>query len=393
LKKILFLTQSPIEGPASRVRVYQYLPYLKQHGFDATVLSALPSAWFKKYYTDATLSGKLAFFGRMFFRRINHLLKLKEYDAMFLQREVIPYFPPFFEKVIRKKAKRLIFDFDDAIYHSRTRGRLGEYNKKKIGTIISWCDYVIAGNEHLASFARAYHSEVHVIPSGIDTEKYVPDAKHQSLYEAQAGSIRHSMNSQASSGTGAPAPESTRMHGRQSVELRSPKPVIVWMGTPSSMMYLKILERPLEELHSHHSFIFRVIGANPGFFSKVPLECIPWELGSEVRQLQTADIGIMPLFDGERERGKCGYKLLQYMACGLPVVASPVGVNQDIVKEGINGFLAGNEEHWKEKLTLLLGDQELKFTLGQQGRKDVETKYSIHQTLPKLLSVLEKAVS
>ena len=352
MKKILFLTQSPIEGPASRVRVYQYLPYLKQHGFEATVLSALPSAWFKKYYTDATLSGKLAFFGRMFFRRLTHLLKLKEYDAIFLQREVIPYFPPFFEKVIRKKAKRLIFDFDDAIYHSRTRGRLGEYNKKKIETIISWCDYVIAGNEHLASFARSYHSEVHVIPSGIDAERYVPDVKYQ-----------------------------------------SPKPVIVWIGTPSSMVYLKILEKPLEELHSHHSFIFRVIGANPGFFSKVPLECIPWELGSEVSHLQTADIGIMPLFDGERERGKCGYKLLQYMACGLPVVASPVGVNQEIVKEGINGFLAGNEENWKEKLTLLLRDQELKFTLGQQGRKDVETKYSLHQTLPKLLSVLEKAVS
>jgi glycosyltransferase involved in cell wall biosynthesis len=228
---------------------------------------------------------------------------------------------------------------------------LGEYNRKKIGRIISWCDFVIAGNEHLASFARAYNAKVYVIPSAIDTQRYVPEAQRS-----------------------------------RSV------PVLVWVGTPSSISYLKMLEPSLKALLSSQNFVFRIIGGISDFSPDIPVENIPWDLANEIKTLQTADIGVMPLKDGEKERGKCGYKLLQYMACGLPVVASPVGVNRDIVRENHNGFFAFSDEEWKIKLEMLFKDSSLRMSLGQQARLDVESRYSLHQMLPKFVNILQKAV-
>jgi len=120
----------------------------------------------------------------------------------------------------------------------------------------------------------------------------------------------------------------------------------------------------------------------------LPMTSIAWTEQTEVASISSFDIGIMPLLDGSFERGKCGYKLIQYMACGLPVVASPVGVNCQIVEHGVNGFLAETPEQWEQALQTLLADADLRQRMGQAGRKKVEQEYCIQVTGPKMAALL-----
>ncbi|MBI1882871.1 MAG: glycosyltransferase family 4 protein [Chlamydiae bacterium] len=351
MKKILFLTHGPIEAASSRVRVYQFLPYLDERGIAYEILPALPSDVFQKYYPCSRLFSKLAFWGMLFVRRLKHLLLLKRYDVIFLQREVMPYLPPFFEKIIRRKASRLIFDFDDAIYLSRKTGFWARLQRQKIEKIVCWSDQIIVGNEYLASFAKSLNSHVKVIPSCVDTERYVPLAQKNSL------------------------------------------PIVVWVGTPSSLPYLKMMQGILRRFSSQENFVMRVVGADPRDSLGIPVQFLPWDLQREGGDLRTADIGIMPLANGERECGKCGYKLLQYMACGLPVIASDVGVNSEIVLEGVTGFLVCSEAEWEEKLKLLLRDEKLREKMGAEGRKRAESLYSLKRFSQEWVSMVEEESS
>jgi glycosyltransferase involved in cell wall biosynthesis len=165
---------------------------------------------------------------------------------------------------------------------------------------------------------------------------------------------------------------------------------IVWIGSPSTAYYLKALADPLRQLAARSPFVLRVIGASvelPG----VVVEHVDWRETTEVRSIAECDIGVMPLADSPWERGKCGYKLIQYMACGLPVVASPIGVNVDIVTEGVNGFLADGSEQWVAALERLLIQEDLRCSLGEQGRRRVESTYSLQVTAPMLANLLKKA--
>ncbi|MBI1869915.1 MAG: glycosyltransferase family 4 protein [Chlamydiae bacterium] len=352
MKKILFFTQGPFENASSRVRVYQFLPGLESYGYQCQVLPALPEKEFHRYYLDSTFLGKCSFFGKMGLERIKHLFQLGGYDIIFLQREIFPCLPPFFEKIISLKAKKVVFDFDDAIFFSKRKPWLSGFQEFKIRRIMGWSDLVLAGNETLASFALDSHSNVHLLPSAVDTRRYVPLDK----------------------------------------QVKSSELVIVWMGSPSTLHYLEEIRPVLEELSRETPFQLRVIGACPSSDWGMGAKFIPWDWKTEVQYLQTSDVGIMPLKDGLWERGKCGYKLLQYMACGLPVVASPVGVNQEIVEEGVNGFLAKDEKEWKKKLILLLKDASLRKKLGEAGRKTVEERYSLEQVFSCLLNLLNNLI-
>ncbi|HQM46895.1 MAG TPA: glycosyltransferase family 4 protein, partial [Smithellaceae bacterium] len=163
---------------------------------------------------------------------------------------------------------------------------------------------------------------------------------------------------------------------------------IVWIGSPSTVQYLKLIYQPLLELRKCCAFTLRIIGARiemPG----LDTEYIHWNETTEVSSIQTCQVGVMPLWDSPWERGKCGYKLIQYMACALPVVASPVGVNREIVQENVNGFLADDERQWVATLETLLGDKELSQRMGFAGRKRVEEEYCIQKTAPRLIQYLK----
>jgi glycosyltransferase involved in cell wall biosynthesis len=152
--------------------------------------------------------------------------------------------------------------------------------------------------------------------------------------------------------------------------------MVGWIGSMSTAVYLSELRPALVELKKKYNFVFRVVGARLDW-TDVPVENIEWTESEEVASVQSFDIGVMPLVDSYWERGKCGFKLVQYMACGKPVVADPVGVNVEIVEDGVNGLLTSSSRTWYEALQSLLEDVSLRQEMGQKGRERFQTHYSL----------------
>jgi glycosyltransferase involved in cell wall biosynthesis len=164
-------------------------------------------------------------------------------------------------------------------------------------------------------------------------------------------------------------------------------PCVGWIGQRATASFLAPYAPLFERLSSDGLARFAAIGIDAQALG-LPMASIPWTEQTEVASIAGFDIGIMPLLDGSFERGKCGYKLIQYMACGLPVVASPVGVNRQIVEHGVNGFLAETPEQWEQALQTLLADADLRQRMGQAGRQKVERQYCIQVTGPRLATLL-----
>jgi glycosyltransferase involved in cell wall biosynthesis len=218
----------------------------------------------------------------------------------------------------------------------------------KTRTICRIASHVIVGNSYLANYASRVNRQVTIVPSTIDTIEY------------QAGDCG----------------------------LSNGLPVIGWTGSYSTLQYLDAMRSTLQRLAQREGFRLRVIGA-PGYkIEGVEVESLPWNPHSEVADLRTIDIGIMPLPDDRWTRGKCGMKALQYMALGKPVVASPVGANLNIVNDRTSGYLAAREEEWVDRLSELLRSPSLRTQFGVEGRKIVETKYSAEVHVPRVYNIL-----
>src|SRR5262249_54113335 len=209
-------------------------------------------------------------------------------------------------------------------------------------------------NEYLAAYARTYNPAVVTIPTCVDTTRFVPRV---------AGATSHA-------------------------------PVVGWIGSPTTTPYLAGLSGVLRAVSAQHPFVLRVSGASDELrLDGVDVRNEPWTLAREVELFSTCDIGVYPLRDDEWSRGKCGFKAIQFMACGVPVVASAVGVNKDIIVDGVNGFLASTPQEWVEKLGRLLVDPELRARFGAAGRKTVEERYSLRVQAPRLLAALRETLS
>ena len=218
---------------------------------------------------------------------------------------------------------------------------------------------MVVGNNYLAAHARAAGaSRAEVTPTSIDLDHYP---------------IRP---------VAPPLPR-----------LKEILPRIVWVGSPTAARYLELLREPLQTLAVRHSFVLRLIGCDAFDIPGVQVEAMPWTEATEFDNISACDIGVMPLLDSPWEQGKCGYKLIQYMACGLPVVASHVGVNSEIVQSGKNGFLARTSEEWVNTLGELLDNPELRHSMGFSGRSSVESTYCIQETGPRLAALLRSAVT
>jgi glycosyltransferase involved in cell wall biosynthesis len=222
---------------------------------------------------------------------------------------------------------------------------------KRIDGIMRSAGAVIAGNGYLAQRAHeAGAREICVLPTVLDPGRY------------------------------SPARQLRRGNGVR----------IAWIGQPSGAAYLSLASSALSRAANFGPVCLRVIGAQAPEVSAVSTESLEWTLDSEASSLQECDIGIMPLPDSPWERGKCGYKLIQYMACGLPTLASPVGVNRDIVQHGKTGFLCASPDDWAHYLQLLMANPELCQRMGAEGRKCVEERFSVYSVVPKLAELLKR---
>ena len=214
---------------------------------------------------------------------------------------------------------------------------------------------MVVGNEYLAAYARQHNPAVTVIPTAVDTDRFVP-------------------RSDAPSATERP-------------------PVVGWIGSPTTFPYLESLAGVLRDVASRHQFTLKVSGAGrPVSFPGVTTQDVPWSMADEVSLFNTCDIGVYPLTDDEWSKGKCGFKAIQCLACGVPVVAAAVGVNREIIEDGVNGFLASTPAEWVAKLERLLIDAPLRARFAAAGRRTIEERYSLQVTAPRLAAVLASAL-
>ena len=384
--RVLFLTPSPIEAANTRYRVSQFLPYLKSRGIECEIAPFIPSELFRDLYRSGRIAQKAAAIARSALRRLADVMRARRVDVVCVSREAMLFGPPVIEWLVSAVARRpIVFDFDDAVfvsYVSPTYGRFASWLKypSKSSRILAMSSHITAGNEYLASYARRHNGRVTVLPTVVDTERFASAESHSS-------SNRYSVN-----GSDASASTVSSVNGCDND--RDKAPVIGWIGSHSTAQYLDLIVPALQRLARRQRFIFRVIGAGrditiPG----VEVENLQWSMETEIQDFRNLDVGVYPIRDDEWARGKCAFKAIQYMAAGAPCVASPVGMTTEVIRSGVNGFLADSTDEWVDRLDRLLDDGLLRERLASEGRQTVEEKYSLKVHAPRLAKVLEETAN
>lgn len=355
LKVLLFSKYSRL-GPSSRLRSLQYLPLLQDRGIDVQVHELFPDAYLEKLYGDRPVAARRGAW-RHYLRRVGQALRRGTHDLAWIEGELFPYLPHWLESALAHSTRPYVVDYDDALFHKYdlspnplVRRVLGD----KIDRVMRGAACVIAGNRYLAARAsQAGARWIEVIPTVVDEKRYAV--------------VKHA---------------------------DAERPVIGWVGSPATEEYLLDNREVLEQVCAGHNAHLLLVGPRTEvadqFGSLVP-EVVAWSEDSEAATLARMDIGIMPLRDGPWERGKCGYKIIQYMACGLPVVASTVGANVDIVRHGENGFLAAGTAAWRDDLARLILSRPLRARMGLAGRARVEDEYNVTVQASRLANVLHDA--
>lgn len=356
-KRILFIAPHRLDrAPSQRFRFEQYLSYLSENGFECTVSSLVSKEDDLVFYSKNMLFFKFFLFLKFFFRRIKDVLRASKFDVVYIQREMFFIGPPFFEYLLKLRDTKVVFDYDDSIWLPN----VSEANKNlnwlksysKTSKIIAYADLIFAGNKYLSDYASQFNKNVKIIPTTIDTKEYVrieSDRETSSICIGWSGSI------------------TTIQHFR--------------FAEP----FLKIIKEKYDDrVH------FKAIGdknySNPYF----DVTALDWNKADELRELSSFDIGIMPLPDDMWAKGKCGLKGLQYMALEIPTIMSPVGVNEEIIQDGVNGFLATDVNEWVEKISLLIESEELRREMGKNARQTVVDKYSFEALKNVYLDVFKK---
>lgn len=356
--QVRLLSKFARSGASSRLRMFQYLPALEQLGVMVEPRPLLPDA-----YVTALFEGKPNLSRLIaachYAKRIRELRRTVTADLDWVEGELLPFVPRRVETAFRRERRPFIAEYDDALFHRYglspsvvVRSVLGG----KIDAVMREAACVIVGNRYLAQRAqRVGAARVEIIPTVVDVRRYAPVVHQQRA-----------------------------------------RLVIGWIGSPVTQQYLLAVHEALREVCTRHNAVLRLVGARGDIAEQlygIPMECVPWTEQDETRLLSGMDVGIMPLLDGPWERGKCGYKLVQYMACGLPVLASPVGVNSEIVTPGVNGFLPVSTQDWVTALSSLLGSVQLRQRLGMAGRVRVERELCVQVQAPRLAEIMRSVAA
>lgn len=356
--RALFYVPYPTQGPSNRYRVEQFLPYLKKEGIEYSLRPFMSSEFFKIIYKKGNSLRKFYFFILSTFKRMRDLAQCGKFDLIFVHIEAFPFGPPLIEWIASRLKKVLVYDFEDAVYLPNFKGENKIFNSLrcpgKFYRLINFSDHVIVCNRYMRDFVLPFNRNVTVIPTSIDTDKFtLKDYNNESRV-----------------------------------------PVIGWIGSHTTVYCLKQLGGVFRELAKKHDFFLKVVGGGKDFsLPGVRVINQDWRLERDVDDFQSLDIGVYPLPSDERAMAKTPFKTIQYMAVGVPVVASRVGGNIEIIEDGRNSFLAATDDEWIEKLSLLLEDASLRKRLGICGRKTVEEKYSVKVNIRRFVEVLKRSGS
>jgi len=355
--RILCLSVYPSEGPSVRHRICAHEPAWRKAGIDLVLKPFLTQALFRRrraFGFWATLY-KTAHMAFCTVRLLARLVTVPSYDIVIIHREAFPLGGAWFERFVTRQNPRTVFDIDDALWLPmplQVDQRRLLWDSDRVSQTISACAAVVAGNAFLRAYAGPRNATVKVIPT-----------PYGDLGGTAVGAAR----------------------GR--------RPIVVWIGNVGNEEYLEIVRRPLERLAAEHDFVLRVIGSREARrlrIQGVNLEILEWHEDREREWLLECAIGIMPLRDREYEQGKCAFKLVQYFSAGMPVVASPVGMNNDVVAHGANGFLATSDEDWYQALGRLLTDAELRTRMGACGYETYRERFTPERTARLWLEVFRR---
>ncbi|MCC7501635.1 MAG: glycosyltransferase [Flavobacteriales bacterium] len=344
MPRILFITQHrPDRSPGQRFRFEQYLGYLEQHGYRCEHSPIVSEGDDKFLYKPGNYFEKARFVRRSHAIRRRDVERMNDFDIIFIFREALMTRNIRFEKLFRQSRAKLVFDFDDAIWLQN----VSEANKwfswikdaGKTSKLIGLSDLIFAGNAYLADYAKRFNPNTVIVPTTIDTEEYKP------------------------------------------VERKGQGPVTIgWSGSITTIQHVRYAIPALKVIKAKYGdrVAIRVVGDGSYREPELGVVGMPWRKDTELLDLGGMDIGIMPLPDDEWARGKCGLKGLQYMALGIPAIMSPVGVNSEIIRDGVNGHLATTKEEWVDRLSRLIDNTEARRAMGIEAKRTVEEHYSVH---------------
>jgi glycosyltransferase involved in cell wall biosynthesis len=355
--KILIICPHP-EGivPGQRLKYEQYFDYFRSHGIEVTVSPFISENFQTILYKKGFFLLKVLYTIKGYFTRIADFFRLRSFDGLYIFLYVTPFGFPFFEFLFTKMQPNYVYDIDDLVFLKRKNqiNPLIEWirGRSKIPFLIKHAKHVITCTPYLNDYALTFNQHTTDISSTINTDTYRP----------------------------------------KSIHLKNKKVVIGWSGSHSTAPYLYQIENVLNKINLKYDIEILIIG-DPSFsFSKLAVEAIPWNRDTEVADLQRIDIGVYPLPDEEWVLGKSGLKALQYMALGIPTVATAIGANFRIIDHGRNGFLVHSEEEWFNTLQKLILDPNLRKTIGDEGRRKVNQFYSVIANQSTYLEILKKVL-
>lgn len=319
-----------------RHRFSQFDNYFLKKNIKIEIQSLLSNEYLKKKFN----SNKISYLQilKLYFKRLLFIFKQLRYDLIIIHCELFPYVPHFIEKYMI--LKNYIYDFDDAIYlrYNKRNFLLNFFFKNKFKNILKNASLIHAGSEFLLNHSLKYNNRSYLLPTSVDTTRYKSinsKSKNDSIF------------------------------------------TIGWIGSPSSEKYLNLLLEPFDKLSKKIKFKFIIVGGkNKPNFKYCDSEIIEWSYEDEINLINTFDVGIMPLQETDWEKGKCAFKLIQCMACQIPVVASPVGFNKVLISDNIDGMFAKNTDEWFEKILLLYNQKKERDLMGLAARKKILECYS-----------------
>ncbi len=356
-KHILVICPYPEnEVPGQRLKYEQYFEHFRHHGYKISVSPFFEMSFYRILYLPGNYPKKIigALWG--YAKRIIQILRLPFYDGIYIFLYVTPFGSSFFERLYRLFSRKMIYDIDDLAF----MGKTSNYNSLiasirgsgKFFYLMKAADHVITCTPYLDEIVRKYNSKTTDISSTIDTDKYIPIENYNNDH----------------------------------------KLVLGWSGSHSTVPYLQLLAPVLRRLGQEYNFKLLVIGTSSFSMEGIEVEAISWNMSSEVQDLQCIDVGLYPLPNEEWVLGKSGLKALQYMALGIPTVATAIGTNFRVIENGVSGFLVNSEDEWFTQLANLINDSNLRRQIGKCGRARVEKYYSVNANWPVYVQILKKVL-
>jgi len=359
-RRILFVSAHPRGfAPSQRFRFEQYVDFLADHRFETTFSPIVREDEYPLLYAAGNTTRKAQIFARGLATRLGQSLRRPRADFVIVQREAIQLGTTVYESALARSRAKLVFDFDDAIWlpDASPANRRMSWLKRpgKVPRLIGLADQVWAGNRYLADYAWRFNQDVQIVPTTVDTDRHRPRPREE---------------------TGGPV-------------------CLGWTGSPSTLKHFELAVPVLLRLRDRFGdrIAFKVIGDAAYREEALGIRGTPWREQTEIEDLGSIDIGLMPLPDDEWAKGKCGLKALQFMAMELPVVTSPVGVNTEIIDDGHNGYLARSEDEWFERLSALIESADTRRAVGRAARQTVVDRYSVASQRERYLALLEGLVS